>query len=305
VRAKQGIPVEDLLLAWRTGVRDVITRAREVGGPLGIGPEEMLEFVQSLTAWADRAMAIVAAAHRRTELDLARRQLQRREHLAREALRGRLAETQMCEQAEACGIDPDGDYIAIRAGIETDGSRIEIERALGFHDNVSPRPGVSTELDGDLAGFLRKLPSGALPLTVGVGPPRPLERMAESFELATRALATARSFGLPGTNSLDTLGVLPSVAADAAVGEALARRYLEPLAASKAELIASLRAFFDCDMHIDRAAKRLFVHPNTLRYRIARFEELTGTNLRELRTQIEVWWALQRDAMASSEAPRA
>lgn len=297
-RARQGIPVEELLLAWRIGVQDVITRAREIGEPLGIGPEEMLDFVQSLSAWSDRAMAIVAGAHRRAELDLARRQQQRREHLAREALRGRMTQPQVREHATACGLDPDCDYIAIRAGIETDGSRMEIERALGFHDNVSPRRGVSTELDGDLAGFLRELTDRRLPLAVGVGLPRPLERIAESFELATRALATARSFGLSGANSIDTLGLLSSVAADAAVGEALARRYIEPLAGSGAEIIESLRTFFECDMHIDSAAKRLFVHPNTLRYRIARFEELTGATLRELQTQTEVWWALQREAMA-------
>ena len=298
-RAQQGIPVEDLLLAWRIGVQDVITRAREVAAPLGIGPEEMLDFVQSLSAWGDRAMAIVAGAHRRTELDLARRQQQRREHLASEALCGRLTKTQLREQATACGLDPDCEYIAIRAGIETDGSRVEIERALGLHDSVSPRPGVSAELDGDLAGFLRELPSRAFPLAVGIGSPRPLERIAESFELATRALTTARLFGLPGANSLDTLGLLPSIAADTAVGEALARRYIEPLAASGSEIVESLRALFECDMHIESAAKQLFVHPNTLRYRIARFEELTGANLREVRTQVEVWWALQRVAAAS------
>jgi DNA-binding PucR family transcriptional regulator len=50
-------------------------------------------------------------------------------------------------------------------------------------------------------------------------------------------------------------------------------------------------------MRIDRAAEQLFVHPNTLRYRIGRFEEITGTNLRNPRTALEVWWALQRDAI--------
>src|SRR5438105_4099642 len=300
-RAQQGIPVEDVLIALRIGVKDVLTRAREVAGPLGIESEEMLDFVQSLTAWADRAMAIVAAAHRQTELDLVRRQQERREHLAREALRGRLAASQLRERANACGIDPEGEYIAIRASLQADGERLELERTLGFHDNVSPRPGASTELDGDLAGFLRELPSRALPLAVGVGPARPLERLAESFELATRALTTARAFGLEGANTLETLGVLPSVAADAAVGDALTRRYLEPLAASGAEIITSLRAYFECDMHVDRAAKQLFVHPNTLRYRIARFEELTGANLRELRTAVEVWWVLQRAATAGPQ----
>ena len=38
-------------------------------------------------------------------------------------------------------------------------------------------------------------------------------------------------------------------------------------------------------MHVERAAEQLFVHPNTLRYRIGRFEELTGANLRNPRAR--------------------
>jgi sugar diacid utilization regulator len=46
-------------------------------------------------------------------------------------------------------------------------------------------------------------------------------------------------------------------------------------------------------MHTERTASELTVHPNTLRYRIARFEELTGADLREPACALEVWWALQ------------
>ena len=75
-------------------------------------------------------------------------------------------------------------------------------------------------------------------------------------------------------------------------------RYLEPLAAlTELRSPPSLRAFFESDMHVDRAAEQLFVHPNTLRYRIGRFEEITGANLRNPTSALEVWWALQRDAI--------
>ena len=56
----------------------------------------------------------------------------------------------------------------------------------------------------------------------------------------------------------------------------------------------SLRVLFECKMQIDCAAERLFIHPNTLRYRISRFEELTGGSVRDPTTAFEVWWALQR-----------
>ena len=96
---------------------------------------------------------------------------------------------------------------------------------------------------------------------------------------------------------LDALGLLPAIVSDRAVGDALVRRYLEPLASSQAEIAASLRVLFECDMHIEQAAEQLFVHPNTLRYRVGRFEEITGANLRNAKSALEVWWALQRDAL--------
>lgn len=46
------------------------------------------------------------------------------------------------------------------------------------------------------------------------------------------------------------------------------------------------RVYFAAGMHVERAAERLFVHPNTLRYRIARFEELTDASLRDHRRRV-------------------
>jgi len=203
--------------------------------------------------------------------------------------------------AEACGIDPSFEYVAIRAEATVD-ERAQRMLQLGFQSVVAPREGLGAVIDDDVAGFIRRAPGGEIPFAVGVGPPRPVERLSESFELASRALTTMRAFGLVGVRDLDALGVLPAIVADRAVGDALVRRYLEPLAGSQAEIGASLRVLFECDMHVERAAEQLFVHPNTLRYRIGRFEEMTGTNLRNTTSALEVWWALQRDALRAPHA---
>jgi hypothetical protein len=292
-RARQGIPIEDVLLAWRIGVQIVIDRATEVGPELSISPEEMLRFVQALIAASDRAMAIIASAHRGAELELVKREQERRATVVREALLGTLSPVVVRAHAEACGIDATQEYVAIRADAGPE-ERTQRERQLGFQSAVTPREGLGALIDDDLAGFLRRPPAGDLPFAVAVGPPRPVERLPESFELASRALTTMRAFGIVGVKDLDGLGVLPAIVADRAVGDALVRRYLEPLAGSQAEIAASLRALFECDMHIERAAEQLFVHPNTLRYRVGRFEEITGANLRNTQTALEVWWALQR-----------
>jgi putative transposase len=41
------------------------------------------------------------------------------------------------------------------------------------------------------------------------------------------------------------------------------------------------------------------VHVNTLRYRLRRFEELTGTSLRCVDDLVEIWWAIRRHELAA------
>jgi hypothetical protein len=301
-RARQGIPIADVLLAWRIGVQVVIDRATEIGPQLDISEAEMLRFVRALIGASDRAMAIIASAHRTADLELATREQERRAAVVREALLGTIAPVVVRAHAESCGVDVTREYVAIRAD-DNPAERTQRERALGFQGAFRPRTGLGAMIDDDLAGFVLGAPSGEIPFAVGVGPPRPVERLPESFDLASRSLATMRAFGLTGVNDLDALGILPAIVTDRAVGDALLRRYLEPLAGSQAEIAASLRVLFESDMHVERAAEKLFVHPNTLRYRIGRFEEITGANLRSPRSALEVWWALQRDAIRTRGAP--
>lgn len=295
-RAQEGIPIADVLLAWRIGVQVVIERATEIRPPLDISEAEMLRFVRALIAASDRAMAIIASAHRSADLELATREHERRAAVVREVLLGTIAPVVARAHAQSCGIDVNRDYVAVRAA-DVPEERSQRERRLGFQSTLRPRVGLAAMIDGDLAGFLLRPPANAIPFAVAVGPPRPIERLTESFELASRTLATLRAFDMVGVHDLDALGVLPAIVADRAVGDALVRRSLEPLAGSQAEIAASLRVLFESDMHVERAAERLFVHPNTLRYRIGRFEEITGTSLRNPRSALEVWWALQRAAI--------
>ncbi|PSR65169.1 hypothetical protein C8258_21905 [Nocardia sp. MDA0666] len=131
------------------------------------------------------------------------------------------------------------------------------------------------------------------------GPPRPLGEAPRSFRLAGRALATAAALGHTGTCEFDGLGLLPGVAADPELGAELVRRYLAPLGStgSATTLIDTVTAYLDTGMRIEATAQRLIVHPNTVRYRIARFEELTGCDLRRAHTGAQVWWAIQYDRL--------
>jgi purine catabolism regulator len=72
---------------------------------------------------------------------------------------------------------------------------------------------------------------------------------------------------------------------------------LGPIEASEGhyggELMRSLEAFIEENGQWERAARRLYCHRHTLRYRIKRVEDLTGRNLSSARDRIEFWLALR------------
>ena len=57
---------------------------------------------------------------------------------------------------------------------------------------------------------------------------------------------------------------------------------------SGGELLATLRAYTDADLNVAAAAKRLSVHPNTVRYRLHRIEAVTGRSVKSFHGLFEM-----------------
>jgi purine catabolism regulator len=70
------------------------------------------------------------------------------------------------------------------------------------------------------------------------------------------------------------------------------------------ELMRSLEAFIECNGQWEAAARRLYCHRHTLRYRIRRIEELTGRDLSSARDRIEFWLALRGRELVTTEGER-
>jgi DNA-binding PucR family transcriptional regulator len=119
-----------------------------------------------------------------------------------------------------------------------------------------------------------------------------------------RALATAAAFGMTGVFELGELGVRPAILADGELGDELKRRYLDPLDNSDiAQTLAeTTRRYLENGMRVETTAKTMFIHANTLRYRLRRFEELTCCDLKDPHTRMEVWWALEKARLDAAAA---
>jgi purine catabolism regulator len=69
------------------------------------------------------------------------------------------------------------------------------------------------------------------------------------------------------------------------------------------ELMRSLEAFIECNGQWESAARRLYCHRHTLRYRIRKVEELTGRDLGSARDRIEFWLALRGREIVRTPTP--
>jgi purine catabolism regulator len=171
--------------------------------------------------------------------------------------------------------------------------------------------------DDDLLGLGERIAEGASGLSegpprVGVGRSVASGEARRSFHEARCALeALAMSAPHPDGNGSASSNGAPKVATYKQLGsfqlllslqddEALrlfCDSILGPIEASEGhyggELMRSLEAFIEENGQWERAARRLYCHRHTLRYRIRRVEELTGRNLGSARDRIEFWLALR------------
>ena len=277
-----------------------IDHVRRIGERIGGDPDAVLDIVSAVSGVLGSVQLASSARGRGGgELEEVDLDANLRVILARALLLGGTAAVDLYSQLTVFGIDPSRDYVAFRARPRPGHDRNELARELEAALAAESNKGVVAHLDGDLVGFLATPPSQVLTGVVGIGPATIPDRLDESFQLATRALAVAGAWGLSGVHRFDELGLLPAILADVDMGEALRRRYLQPVAAVEPwpEILTAVRMYFSCGMHVDRAAGQMSVHPNTLRNRIRRFEELAEAELRDTRVAMEVWWALQSVAL--------
>jgi len=295
-RARQGIPTEEMLRAWRLSIREVLEAMIALGRQRRVTDRTLLELTRDLLGTTDAATIAFTQGHHRAELDLARQDQQHRTDFVRGVLFATLGPAGIRRQAHRFGLDPDRDYYPVRAQPTAATPLAAIERVLGLTFGTGRPAGLVALVDGDVAGFVDHRPRDASRVAIGIGPPARLDQLEPSFHRATRAMATAAAFALTGVHDLGGLGLLPTILTDTDVAEELTRRYITPLGTGESirSILETLRRYLTNGMRADLTAEQLVVHHNTVRYRLRRYEELTGIDLRDPNCALEAWWALQR-----------
>lgn len=140
-----------------------------------------------------------------------------------------------------------------------EGLRVELARALGLNR-------LAAGVGGVYAG-----PSGLA---------RSFREAVQSLQMVEALLGGARTLAY---QRLDVYRLLYPLR-ESEVLEEFYDQVLGPLERydreHRAELIPTLEAFFACDGNLQRTAERLFLHRNSLAYRLRRIQEITGMDLR-------------------------
>lgn len=141
-------------------------------------------------------------------------------------------------------------------------------------------PGV-LGLDGDTAVLITDA-EHAWTEPAGVGSPGPLDHLPLSLTESLAALdAARRTGGVVHASDLATFhALLGRLDQDqlAPFVEQIARPLSDYDNAHGTRLVETLRAFLDMGGAVGATSRALFLHPNTLRHRLARIESLTGRN---------------------------
>ncbi|MDR2420854.1 MAG: helix-turn-helix domain-containing protein [Oscillospiraceae bacterium] len=141
------------------------------------------------------------------------------------------------------------------------------------------------ELSGALARRMRI--AGAPPFVIGVGSPaNSLRELADKYKEAQVSIEVGKVFDTDRTIiHYESLGIgrliyqLPKRLCEMFLAEVFKKN---PIEALDAETLYTINKFFENNLNVSETSRRLFVHRNTLVYRLEKIKKITGLDLREL-----------------------
>ena len=285
--ARQGRSMDALLSAYRVGARVAWRELSDTGVAAGLAADTIARFAELVFAFIDELSASSVAGHADELATTGRVQQRYLERLARQLLDGESAET-LRESAEKAGWQPPSTLTAVvLAEAQTRGlaarfgqSTLQLAEDLpGIDAAESLAVFLVPDLGGSHRAQLRSALQGRRAL---VGPARPWMSARSSYLRALRAreLTVAADETLVDTE--EHLVELVLTADREAVAD-LRRSVLTPLAelrpAAAEKLTETLRSWLLHQGIRDAVAADLFVHAQTVRYRMTQLRELYGDRL--------------------------
>ncbi|MFE9763669.1 PucR family transcriptional regulator [Streptomyces sp. NPDC005808] len=308
-RAGQGIPMTAVL----QGLQAAFTRTTEIMVDRcrsdGVSDGALLTMVMRLKEYGDAVERHVINGYRAAERGTAHEPLG--------------APTRILRQLLVGGVTPSAEEL-VRAGIRPGGQHHCLVRDMG--DSARTRPPMSRLavprgtfglVEGRLVGLCPRTPTReeieATALVV-VSPAAPLNELRPLYRLCVRAVDIGRRQGRRGLYDLTDFAAEIALADQPLLGSVLSARFLNGLDQSDAfhrQLALTALTFLDNGRRLDQTATVLFTHPNTVRYRLGRLQQITGESLTDAPAEsrsgplstLHWWWALTTWLRPAGDSP--
>lgn len=323
-RAESGIPLDDVLHAYRTVSRvcwDIVAeecRNHEADDQL----DATIYLAESILRYTDQISTAVADAYARAQRSIVREQEGARREFLSDVLYGTdVSPEDILRRAHSFGYDLSLSYVAlVGVGPERDNHNESVvaSAAANAAQNAAADPIVLQK--GEHTVALLPADAYADPEIVpeklvaelgggwrfGIGGPEPgIEGIRRAYLEAREALEIGLALGLPESNfRFDDLLLYHFLRAEPALVERFVEQMLGPLLEyderRKGELVKTLDAYFGADGSVKAAGEALFAHPHTVTYRLKQVEKLTGWSLRDPEDKLRLQLSLRAHRLSAA-----
>jgi hypothetical protein len=285
--ARSGRSMDALLAAYRVGARVSWREWSTAAAASGMPAETLARFAELVFAYIDQLSAASAAGHTDELATTGRVRERYLQHLAEQLLADATPETLQAAAVRADWSPPETLTAVLLPQAQVRGLLGGVDpRSLTMADAGEDAVVlVADAVRPQLLGHVQGVPAV-------VGPARPWMLAGSSYRLAVRAQA------LSAGAVIDTEAHLPELVltADPEALEDLRRKVLEPLdalrPAAREKLVETLRSWLLHHGRREAVAADLFVHPQTVRYRLGQLRDLYGDRLDDPETVLRLTLAL-------------
>ncbi len=308
--AAEGAPLPALMDAYRVGTRfiwELLVAEAKPGN--AVTNDALVRAASDIWTVQDRATQAMATAYREVVTARVVAQEHERSALVEAVLEGRIADTTtLWEVADILRIPASGLHVVIAAEPPLLGREAlpGVEAALRLEGITSAwrllpslQVGIACLTSSTKLGTLVEALGGCGSSRVGVSPPyENLGLTVEALRLA-RIAVNGSAADRPKIVVFDESPLAVTAVASPDVMRRVADTVLGGLTAldlvDRATLLDTLAAWLDSGGSAEAAARRLYCHPNTVRNRLRRLEELTSRSLDEPRQLTELCIALEAE----------
>lgn len=279
-----GRSLDALQAAYRIGARVAWRRSGEAAARAAIDAADQRLLAEAIFAYIDQLAAESVAGYAAAQARVAGEAERRRRRLVQALVDGEPRGSLEAAAAEAGWPLPR--TLAIVAAHDSD----RVVQRIGAEALAAENLVVVADPDAPGSRL-----AGALQHTVaGIGPTVPVEEAPLSHRLALAARKLATDGPVRADDRLADL----LVTADVELAARLAERVLTPLLRDdrSGRLTATLEAWLDAQGHHPTVAARLHIHPQTVRYRLARLRERLGDALDDPEQRFALQLALRTRA---------